>query len=96
MPLFFGLQRPIEATVDIVALLGTTSYLTYVWSGIDNVATYIMFPYLGWLCFATYLSVSGQTTYLRCKPANLDLQAGCGYLNDWDFSKGKANQPKQN
>ena len=57
MPLFFGLQRPVEATVDIVALLGVTSYLTYVWSGVDEVATYLMFPYLGWLGFATYLSV---------------------------------------
>jgi len=56
-PIFFGLLRPVPATVDIIALLGTTSYLTYVWSGIDDVATYLMLPYLGWLTFATYLSV---------------------------------------
>jgi len=56
MPLFFGLQRPIEATADIVALLGFTGYLTYIWSGVDSVAAWAMVPYLGWLGFATYLS----------------------------------------
>jgi benzodiazapine receptor len=57
MPLFFGLERPIEATADLVALLGTAGYLTYVWSNVDEVAAWTMVPYLGWLCFATYLSV---------------------------------------
>jgi benzodiazapine receptor len=57
MPLFFGLQRPIEATVDLVTLLGVTGYLTYVWSGVDSVAAWAMVPYIGWLGFATYLSV---------------------------------------
>ena len=56
-PIFFGLLKPVPATADIIALLGTTSYLTYVWSSVDDVATYLMFPYLGWLGFATYLSV---------------------------------------
>ncbi|KAK3675532.1 hypothetical protein LTR78_004615 [Recurvomyces mirabilis] len=68
MPLFFGYQRPIEATIDIVALTGLTGYLTYVWGQVDEVAGYCLVPYLGWLSFATYLS------------------AGCGYLNNWDFS----------
>lgn len=68
MPLFFRFQRPIEATVDIVALTGLTGYLTYVWGQVDEVAGYCLVPYLGWLSFATYLS------------------AGCGYLNNWDFS----------
>ena len=58
MPLFFGLKRPIEASVDIVALTGTTGYLTYVWSKVDSVSAWGMVPYLGWLAFATYLSVS--------------------------------------
>lgn len=58
MPLFFGLKRPIEATVDIVALTGVTGYLTYIWSQVDNVAALAITPYLGWLGFATYLSVS--------------------------------------
>ena len=58
MPIFFGLKRPVEATVDIVALTGVTGYLTYVWSQIDSVAAWGIAPYLGWLGFATYLSVS--------------------------------------
>lgn len=55
MPLYFGLKRPIEATVDIVALLGTNVYLTKLWWSIDRNAAYCMLPYLGWLSFATYL-----------------------------------------
>lgn len=55
MPLFFGLKRPIEATVDIVALLGVTGYLTYVWGQVDEVSGWLLVPYLGWLSFATYL-----------------------------------------
>lgn len=62
MPLFFGFQRPIEATADLVALLGVTGYLTYLWSGIDSAAAWAMVPYLGWLGYATYLSVSAFRT----------------------------------
>ena len=59
MPLFFVLKRPIEATVDIGLLTATTGYLTYVWSQVDELAAWSIAPYLGWLGFATYLSVSG-------------------------------------
>jgi len=57
MPLFFGLKRPIEATVDIVALTGITGYLTYIWGQVDVVAGWALVPYMGWLSFATYLTV---------------------------------------
>ncbi|KAL8643160.1 MAG: hypothetical protein Q9228_000222 [Teloschistes exilis] len=63
MPLFFRLKRPIEATVDIVALTGVTGYLTYIWSQVDTVAAWSLAPYLGWLSFATYLSAG--TGYLN-------------------------------
>lgn len=56
-PLMFGLKRPIEATADVVLLLGTVGYLTSVWSKVDEVAAWSLVPYLGWLTFATYLSV---------------------------------------
>lgn len=56
MPLFFGLKRPVEATVDIIALTGSVGYLTFLWGKVDNVAAYCLAPYLGWLGFATYLS----------------------------------------
>ena len=55
MPLFFYAKRPIEATVDILALIGVNGYLTYLWSGIDQAAAWCQVPYLGWLGFATYL-----------------------------------------
>ena len=63
MPLFFRLKRPIEATVDIVALTGVTGYLTYIWLQVDPVAAWGLAPYLGWLGFATYLSAG--TGYLN-------------------------------
>lgn len=64
MPLFFGFQRPKEAVADIVALVGTTSYLVYVWSKVDTVASWLMVPYLGWLSFATYLTASHDSHHI--------------------------------
>lgn len=58
MPLFFKFKRPIEATVDIVALTGITGYMAYLWGQVDQVAGWALAPYCGWLCFATYLCVS--------------------------------------
>jgi len=58
MPLFFKYMRPVAATVDIIALTGVTSYLTYLWSQVDEFAGYFLVPYIGWLGFATYLCVS--------------------------------------
>lgn len=58
MPLFFTFLRPVAATADILALTSATAYLTYIWSGVDEVAGYFLVPYLGWLSFATYLCVS--------------------------------------
>jgi benzodiazapine receptor len=57
MPLFFKLHRPIEASVDIVALTGITGYLTYIWGQVDERAGWALAPYLGWLGFASYLSI---------------------------------------
>lgn len=57
-PLFFVMKNPFAATADIVALTGTVGYLTYVWSKVDPIASYCLVPYLGWLSFATYLTVA--------------------------------------
>lgn len=57
MPLFFVAKRPVEASVDILALIGLNGYLTYLYSGIDEVAAWCQVPYLAWLGFATYLCV---------------------------------------
>ncbi|KAI9790147.1 MAG: hypothetical protein M1816_005347 [Peltula sp. TS41687] len=58
MPLFFSYGRPLAACIDIVALTGVVAYLIKVWSQVDRVAGWLLAPYLAWLCFATYLSVS--------------------------------------
>lgn len=55
MPLFFGAKRPIEASVDIVALTGTVGYLAYIWGQVDERAAWALAPYLVWLSFANYL-----------------------------------------
>lgn len=60
MPLFFGLKRPVEATIDILALVGINGYLTYLWSSIDEGAAWCQVPYLAWLSFATYLCVGAS------------------------------------
>lgn len=57
MPLFFYMKRPVEATADIIALTGTVGYLTYIWNKVDPIASYCLMPYVGWLGFATYLTV---------------------------------------
>lgn len=57
-PLFFVAKRPVEATVDIVALGAANVYLTYLYSSVDTVAAWAQVPYLGWLGFATYLCAS--------------------------------------
>lgn len=63
MPLFFGLGRPVEALVDIVALTGSVAYLTYIWKKVDSVAAWCLVPYVAWLSFATYLTAG--TGYLN-------------------------------
>ncbi|KAK8162902.1 translocator protein [Phyllosticta citrichinensis] len=57
-PLFFGLGRPLAATFDIVALTGAVGYLSKTWAEVDETAAWLMAPYLGWLGFATYLTVA--------------------------------------
>ncbi|KAK4507860.1 hypothetical protein PRZ48_001595 [Zasmidium cellare] len=56
-PLFFGFKRPIEASVDIVALTGVTGYLAYIWGQVDEVSGWCLAPYLAWLGFANYLCI---------------------------------------
>lgn len=55
MPLFFKFKRPVEATIDIVALSGITGYLTYIFGQVDRMAGWMLAPYVAWLGFATYL-----------------------------------------
>lgn len=57
MPLFFYMKRPVEATADIFTLTGVVGYLAYIWNKVDPIASYCLVPYLGWLSFASYLTV---------------------------------------
>ena len=57
MPLFFAAKRPVEASLDIVTLIGLNGYLAYLYGSIDRVSALCQVPYLGWLSFATYLCV---------------------------------------
>ena len=96
MPLFFGLHRPVEALVDIVALTGTTAYLTYVWGQVDVVAGWALAPYVAWLTFATYLTVSTSFLSEYSKEGSLMLkQAGAGHLNNWNFADKERSMSKK-
>jgi len=56
MPLFYVAKRPIEATISAAALFGINSYLTYLWADIDDIAGWLMVPYVAWLGYSAYLS----------------------------------------
>ncbi|KAF4179709.1 hypothetical protein CNMCM7927_001762 [Aspergillus lentulus] len=58
MPLFFGARKPGWALADMVVLGGTVGKLMAMWWDMDRAAFWMMLPYAGWLCFATYLNVS--------------------------------------
>ncbi|EAW12334.1 TspO/MBR family protein [Aspergillus clavatus NRRL 1] len=58
MPLFFGLRKPGWAMANMVVLGGTVGKLMEVWWNTDRTAFWLMVPYAGWLCFATYLNAS--------------------------------------
>lgn len=58
MPLFFGLGRPILATVNILSLLGLNGYLAYLWGNyVDETSGWLLTPYIAWLSFASYLAI---------------------------------------
>lgn len=63
MPLFFKFKRPVAASVDILALTSVVAGMTYIWGQVDKVAAYTLAPYLVWLGFATYLTVSCAISY---------------------------------
>ncbi|KAK4465658.1 putative translocator protein [Cladorrhinum samala] len=73
MPLFFGFNRPILATIDILSLVGINGYLAWLWgTKVDSVSGWLQAPYLAWLSFATYLCIG--TGYLN--NWDLDVKEG--------------------
>lgn len=64
MPLFYGLNQPVLATLDAAALLGINGYLAWLWgTKVDALSGWLLAPYVAWLGFATYLSFG--TGYLN-------------------------------
>ncbi len=54
--LFFGLQRPGLALLDILALLALIVATTLAFARVDRIAAALLCPYLLWVAFATYLN----------------------------------------
>ncbi|NNC65841.1 MAG: tryptophan-rich sensory protein [Gammaproteobacteria bacterium] len=56
--LFFGLERPDLAAVDIVVLLGTIVATAYAFAGVSRTAALLLLPYVLWVSFATALNIA--------------------------------------
>ena len=54
--LFFGFQSPLLGFVDIILMVYTISITIYHFTGISKTASWLMVPYLLWVCFATVLN----------------------------------------
>lgn len=54
--LFFGLQMVGAALLSLVALIAITIWMMVVFKPISRAASYLVWPYLLWLCFALYLN----------------------------------------
>jgi tryptophan-rich sensory protein len=54
--IFFGLQNPFIAFIDILALWSMIIILTYQFSKIKKEAAYLLLPYLAWVSFAMVLN----------------------------------------
>ncbi len=54
--LFFGLQRPNWALIEIVPLLGFILWTVALFRPLDRVAAWLLAPYALWVAFAVYLN----------------------------------------
>ncbi len=57
-PLFFRLQSPGLALIDILILDVTLALMIYYFWQTNRVASFLLWPYLLWVLFATYLNFS--------------------------------------
>jgi tryptophan-rich sensory protein len=65
--LFFGLQRPLLALLDIVILLVLIGVTLLRFAAVSRGAALLMAPYLAWVAFATVLN--GGFWWLNRQPA---------------------------
>ena len=55
---FFGLQKPLGAFVVILILLVLIERTTHWFRLVDKTSSYMLYPYLAWVCFAVLLNLS--------------------------------------
>lgn len=55
--IFFTWKNPSLALYCIFAMILLTAWSIYLFWFVDPLSAYILIPYLGWLCFASYLNV---------------------------------------
>lgn len=56
--LFFYLQMPGLALIEIVVLLLNIAFLIFVCYKVDKISAFLLIPYILWVSFATYLNFS--------------------------------------
>ena len=54
--LFFGLRNPFYGLICILVLWGLIVAVIYKFSKIDKRSAYLLYPYLAWVTFATFLN----------------------------------------
>ncbi len=55
--LFFGLNSPLLALIDVLILDVTLIFLIHVFSKASKLSAYLLIPYLLWVLWATYLNI---------------------------------------
>ena len=55
-PIFFLFNNYLLALIDLLVLLGTVLYMTYLFYKENKRTVYLLFPYIMWLMFALYLN----------------------------------------
>lgn len=54
--LFFGLEKPLLALIDLVLLLISIFVMTFVFYRINHISAYLIIPYILWVSFAGVLN----------------------------------------
>eukprot|EP01031_Cornospumella_fuschlensis_P010248 gene10248-12567_t len=54
--LFFGAHSPLVAGIEILVLLIAIALTAHAFGRVSNAARWLLYPYLAWVSFATYLN----------------------------------------
>ena len=55
--LFFKMKKPLLALLDLIFTLGFTLITFYKFYFISKIGSYLLLPYILWMCFAFYLNL---------------------------------------